>query len=362
MEVRLEIYTKTVAGGYDSIPKTFKNDEIISINIDKRIFEVGTCNVLLDNTARDKKIHDIINTSGLGYTDNHNMIKLYINDEIAFTGVIKEYKFDENNNTYCFSADDMIYKIFKTIDCTPYLTYKNTTAKQIIKSIFNHAGIYEVNFADDISDYYVKSIKIEYSNVYIDILDKFFNTMYARFSCNNDGSVDIVKAYPPYNGAPSIKYKLESKDFISSGQYDRSDNDIRNKVIVKASDIDVQAFECPYLVKHCNGEIFLDVIDEEMANTLEKKRNVALKYFRDKIRHSKKFSFTTVNGNLNRKIGDIARIVFNKSEGVKGWGMVNGISSNIQDGNWQDTLEIELLVSNSWINPKEVSGNYITKS
>ncbi|KEH98249.1 hypothetical protein [Clostridium massiliodielmoense] len=362
MKVRLEIYTKTTTGGYESTPTIITNDEIISINIDRRIFEIGTCSVVLDNTKRDKILHDYLNHYGLGYTDNYNMIKLYINNKTAFTGVIKEYKFDEDNNTYHFRADDMIYKIFRAIDCTPYLIYKNTTAKQIIKSIFNHAGINKVNFSNDIADYSVNQIRIEYNTMYVDVLEKFFNTMYARFYCNNDGSVDIVRAYPPYDGVPITKYKLESKDFISSGQYDRSDNNIRNKVVVKSGDADAQAFECPYLVKHCNGEIYLDVIDEELANTFEKKRNVALKYFRDKLRHSKRFSLTTVNGSLDRKIGDIARIVFNKSEGARGWGMLNGISSSIQDGNWQDTLEIELLVGDSWILPQKSSGNYIIKS
>lgn len=359
MKIRLEIYTKTTTGSYDSNAMVLKNDEIISINIDRRIFEIGTCSIVLDNTKRDKILHDFINHYGLGYTDNHNMIKLYINNEITFTGIIKEYKFDEDNNTYSFRACDMIYKVFKTIDATPYLTYSNTTSFNVIRQLFNHAGINKVNFSPDVIDYSIKKIKIEYNNMYVDVLDKFFNTMYARFSCNRDGSIDIVKAYPSYDGILIPKYKLDSRNFISTGQYDRNDNDLRNKVVVKASDTDIQAFECPYLVKHCNGEIYLDVIDEDLANTLEKKRNVALKYFRDKLRHSKRFSLTTVNGSLDRKIGDIARIEFSKSEGAKGWGMLNGISTSIQDGIWKDTLELELLVADKWVLPIPVDGNYI---
>lgn len=361
MEVRLELYKKTTTGAYDSTPKVLRNDEIIDIAINRRIFEISTCECTIDNTSRDKKLTDIVNETGLGYFDTHNKIKLYINNQIAFTGIIKEYKYDENNNTYFFRAEDMIYKIFRTIDATPYLTYKNTTAKQIIISLFNHAGINNVSFSSDITDYSVSSIKIEYNTMYIDVLNKFFDTMYARFNCNRDGSVSIVRAYPDYNGSPDTKYKLESLDFIQTGEYDRNENDIRNKLIVKASDTDVQAFICPYLVKHTNGEIYLDTADEDLANTLEKKKNVALKYFRDKLRHSKKFSITVVDGSLEREIGDIARIELNQSD-VKGWAMLNGISSSIQEGIWQDTLELELLVSDSWLTPVAVSGNYVIKN
>ncbi|MGY0372470.1 hypothetical protein [Clostridium sp. JNZ J1-5] len=363
MKVRLELYKKTTTGGYDDTPKVLKNDEIMSASIDRRIFEVGTCSCLIDNTSRDKKLTDIVNQTGLGYFDTHNMIKLYINAQVAFTGIIKEYKYDEDNNTYYFRAEDMIYKIFRTIDSTPYpyISFTNRSAKQIIQSLFEHAGINTVNFSTEIIDYAVNKVKIEYNTMYVDVLEKFFNTMYARFHCNRDGSVSIVKAFPAYDGTPTVEYKLESIDYISSGEYDRNENDIRNKVVVKASDTDVQAFECPYLVKHTNDEIYLDTIDEDLANTLDKKRNVALKYFRDKLRHSKRFSVTTVNGSLDREIGDIARIVLNQSD-VKGWAMVNGISTSIQDGKWQDTLELELLVADSWVMPVAVSGDYIIKN
>ncbi|MBU3155186.1 hypothetical protein [Clostridium estertheticum] len=361
MEIRIELYEKTITGGYYPTPKILRNDEIMNVNISRRIFELGTCSCLIDNTARDKNLTDIVNFTGLGFYDNHNQVKVYIDDEIAFIGVLKEYKYDEDNNTYYFRAEDMLYKIFRTIDATPCLTYENTTAKQIIINLFNHAGISDIKFSDEVADYDVKKIKVEYNNMYIDVLNKFFDIMYARFNCNRDGSVDIVKAFPAYDGLPTIKYKLESVDFISAGEYDRNENDIRNKLIVKANDTDVQAFECPYLVQHANGEIYLDVIDEDLANTLQKKRNVALKYFRDKLRHSKKFGITTIDGNLTRDVGDITRIVLNQSK-VQAWAMVNGIDTSIQDGIWQDTLELEILVADKWIEPLPVGGDYIIKN
>src|SRR3712207_9558786 len=77
VKVRLEIYTKTTTGRYEITPIIITNDEIISINIDRRIFEIGTCSVVIDNTKKDKILHDYLNHYGLGYTDNHNMIKLY---------------------------------------------------------------------------------------------------------------------------------------------------------------------------------------------------------------------------------------------------------------------------------------------
>lgn len=364
MKVRVELYKKNTMGGYDPIPKiienTEENDDIINFNIDRRIFEISTLDCLIDNTKRDKTLIDVVHTE-LGYFDNHNIVKLYIDDKIAFTGVLKDYKYDEDKNTYFFRAEDMVYKIFKTIDCTPYLIYQNTTAFAVIRDLFNHAGINIIKFSDEVTDYPIKKIKIEYNNTYVDVLDKFFSVMYARFKCNRDGSVDIVRAYPPYDGVPITKYKFESVDFITNGGYDRTESNIRNKLVVKASDKDIQAFICPYLLKHCNNEVYLDVAEEELADTLEKKKNVALKYFRDKLRHSKRFSLTVVDGNLNREIGDIARIVLNQSD-VKGWAMVNGITTNIQDGIWQDTLELELLVADKWIIPQAVEGNYITTS
>ncbi|APC41053.1 hypothetical protein [Clostridium estertheticum] len=360
MEIRIELYEKTITGGYYATPRILRNDEIMNINISRRIFELGTCSCLIDNTARDKNLTDIVNFTGLGFYDNHNQVKVYIDDEIAFIGVLKEYKYDEDNNTYYFRAEDMLYKIFRTIDATPSLIYENTTAKQVIIHLFKNAGISDVRFSDEVVDYDVKKIKVEYNNTYVDVLDKFFNVMYARFNCNRDGSVDIVKAFKNYDGTPIIKYKLESMDFISTGEYSRNENDIRNKVIVKANDSDVQAFVCPYLVDHMNNEIYLDVIDEDLANTLEKKRNVARRYFRDKLRHAKKFSLTTIDGSLDRDVGDMTRIFMNQNK-VQGWAIVNGINTSIQDGIWQDTLEIEVVVGDKWIEPLAVGGNYIIK-
>ncbi|MCD3254342.1 hypothetical protein [Clostridium botulinum] len=334
-------------------------DDVVSVHINKSIFQVSTLEVKLDNTEQNKVLLDFINKE-ISEFDNFNLVKLFIDEQISFVGVTCEYKYNETENTYAFKAQDFIYKLFRNIDCTPFLTFWKSSSHQAIKALFYHAGFNKnsISIDSDLIDYPISKIQMEYTSTYMDVLEKIFNTMYARFHVNKDGSIRITKAYPPYNGTPTVTEDINSINLISDGNYTRTETDIKNKLVVKASDTDIQAFQCPYLVDHCNSEIFMDTVEEQLANTEQKKKNVALRYFRDKLRHSKKFSVALVNGNLNREIGNIVRITMNQSN-VKGWAMINSIKTSIENGEWKDALELELLVADTWLVPKPVVGNYI---
>ena len=357
METKVEFYKKTTTGSYDLSPTTLDKNDIMKIDISRRIFEINTANVSIDNTDKKKELKDVVHED-IGAYDNYTKVKIYFDDDIAFVGVIKEYKYDEDNNIYSFRAEDWTYKIMKTIDCTPQIRYKNTTAFAVIRSLFKHAGIEgEIYISPELKDYPINAWKVEYNSVYADILEKIFKTLYARFTCTKKGDFEIVRCYPAYDGLPDIEYNLESIDFITAGDYERNESDMRNKLVVKSTDKDAQAYVCPYLIKHSNGEVFIDSVDEELADTIEKKYNLSLKYFRDKLRHSKKFSITIVDGKYARDVGDIVRVELNQND-VKAYTMLNGITNTVEKGNWHDILELELLVADSWMSPQKVAGNY----
>ncbi|MCB2300400.1 hypothetical protein [Clostridium tagluense] len=357
METRVEFYKKTTIGGYDLSPIILSENDIMKVDIARRIFEISTANVTIDNTDKKKELKDIVHAD-IGAYDNYTKVKIFFDKDIAFVGVIKEYKYDEDNNIYSFRAEDWTYKIMKTIDCTPHIIFKDTTAFAVIRFLFKHAGIEEeIYISPALKDYPIKSWKIEYNSVYTDILEKIFKTLYARFNCAKKGSFEIIRCYPAYDGLPIVKYKVESIDFITSGEYERNESDMRNKLVVKSNDKDAQAFVCPYLLKHCNGEVFIDSVDEELADTPEKKYNLSLKYFREKLRRSKKFSLNLVDGKYDRDVGDIVRGFLNQSD-VQGYTMLNGITTSVDKSDWHDVLEMELLVADSWIFPVKVDGNY----
>ncbi|KEI12797.1 hypothetical protein [Clostridium novyi] len=357
MDIKIKFYKKNLKGNYDNSFTILGTNDLMTVKISRRIFEINNANVLIDNTDKFKQLYDIVHND-IGCFDNYNKVKIFFDDELAFVGIIKNYKYDEDRNTFYLQAADFTYKLMRHIDCQPQIIFKNTTAFNVIRELFKHAGIDKVAISDELKDYKIeKEWKVTYENIYVDVLEKIFKTLYARFNCKRDGSFEIVRCYPAYDKAPICDHKFESIDLISSGEYERNESDIQNKLIVKSNDKDAQAFICPYLLKHCNNEIFLDSTQEELADTYEKKWNLALKYFRDKLRHSKKFTITTVNGDLKRDIGNIVRVVLNQSN-VKGWAMINGITSNIEPGNYYDEIELELLVADFWVKPEKSQGNY----
>ncbi|WP_231277399.1 hypothetical protein [Clostridium botulinum] len=376
MQIRVELYTKDMKGKYKEKPLILSNydsefadnQDIISTNINRGIFQVSTMDLQIDNISQDKQLKDVLTNflnkseaEELSPYDNFNQVLLYINNDIAFVGVTKDYAYNESSKTLNIKSQDMSYKLYRRIDCCPHILFKNTDAHTVIKDLCVHAGFERkaININPDIINYPIKQMKVEYTSTYMDILDKILKTIYGRLMFYKDGTIAVVRCYPEYKDkAPYTRETVRYDDLIMDGSYTRTETDIINKVVIKSSDKSAQAFISPYLLKHCNGEIFLDSVDEQLADTADKKQNVALRYFRDKLRHSKKFSIALVNGDLQRSIGDVLRVELNEN-GAKGWAMVNSIKTSIQDGEWKDSLELELLVADTWIRPVAVGGSYI---
>ena len=141
MDYRVEIYKKNTG------EKTEFKRTVLSLSIDRRLnMQTATANVVIDNGNNV----DLFNfASGDGIIDNYNPIKIYIDNKIQFTGIIKSYNVNENNKTIEISCSDINTKILKAIDDgNPYVIYNNIKATDMIKDLVSWAGI--ENFKIDI--------------------------------------------------------------------------------------------------------------------------------------------------------------------------------------------------------------------
>ncbi|WMJ80973.1 hypothetical protein RBU49_01600 [Clostridium sp. MB40-C1] len=378
MDFRIEFYKKTGGNNVYSEPVILGKNDVISINIDRRLYNTGVCSVSLNNTSNKiYQVYDLNPEKETSPYDNHSLIKVYIENKIQFVGIIRSYRYLEESNTFEFEAHDYSYKLMKNIDTktSAYLTFTNMKALDIVKSLILHSGVKNVEISKEMraKDYLIKKMEVEYNSVYSNVIDKIINPMYGRFRCKKDGTIVIENAYPIYNSGDDIgdyNFKVSTKSHsfkknligLSDGNYTRDSTSLCNKLVVRGSkgETDYKVFECPYLKEYLNGEIFIDEIQEELAVTTEQKRNAVNKHFRSLMRKAKTFDFTTVKGNPDLEIGNVIRVEMANSK-IQGSTLLNGITTNITEGNYTNTLETEILVNDDWFFGVEVGGNYTRK-
>lgn len=362
MDCKINVYKR--AGDTSVIQEPIEiRKTIMSINIDRRLNNVGQADVVLDNT---KNLYEFKNddSEDIAIIDNGNMIRIYINDKTQFTGIIRSYDYNEDNNTVSFTALDFSYRLTKNIDpvSSAYLIYENMPISEVITELIHHARINDIIINDSIlaKDYTIQKMKVEYNTVYGDVLEKLLNPLYARYRCNKDGVIVIEDAYPPYNSGDSegdYTWKFDTSKNASSGDYKRDTTGLVNRLIVRAGN-EYSIFECPYLKKYLNGEIFLNEIQEDLAYTNELRKNAASKYFREIMRKAKTFNTVPVSGNPDLEIGDVVRINYPNNK-IEGSSLLTGYSTSISDEGYTNNIETDILVDDAFIFGEEAAGTYI---
>lgn len=354
MDYRVEIYKKNTG------EKTEFKRTVLSLSIDRRLnMQTATANVVIDNGNNV----DLFNfASGDGIIDNYNPIKIYIDNKIQFTGIIKSYNVNENNKTIEISCSDINTKILKAIDDgNPYVIYNNIKATDMIKDLVYRAGIGSVVIDIDTSkDYIIKNLKIQYDTQISDVIDEALGTLEARARILKDGTFKVEKLYPDYKSSDvknNINYDWYYEDFIkiSSASGKRNTETLYNRVLVRYNEKTYNVFEEPRMIEYLGGEKKFKEINSPLADTLEKRQIVANRFFLDSWRENTNLDAVGTKGNPNLDLGQIIRL---KLDNILGHYMTTGIKTDItSDGNYIDQISFDGMRENKNIAVIS-SGNY----
>ncbi|WP_315114562.1 hypothetical protein [uncultured Clostridium sp.] len=357
MDYRVEIYKKNTG------EKTEFKRTVLSLSIDRRLsMQTATANVAIDNGNNI----DLFNfgSSG-GIIDNYNTVKIYIDNKIQFTGIIKNYSINEDNKTIEISCSDMNVKLLKAIDDgQPYIIYKNIKASNMIIDLAHRAGIDDVVIdIDATKDYIVKNLKIQYDTQISDVIDEALATLEARARILKDGTFKVEKLYPSYKASDvenNINYNWYYDNFIkiSSASGKRNTETLYNRVLVRYDVKNYTIFEEPKMIEYLGGEKRFKEVDSPLSDTLDKRQIVANRFLLDSWRENTNLDVVGTKGNADLDLGQIVRL---KLDNILGHYMVTGIRTELtSDGNYIDQIVLDGMRENTNI-AQLSTGNYTIK-
>ncbi|ARC85638.1 hypothetical protein U732_1128 [Clostridium argentinense CDC 2741] len=357
MDYRVEIYKKNTG------EKTEFKRTVLSLSIDRRLnMQTATANVIIDNGNNV----DLFNfASGEGIIDNYNTVKIYIDNKIQFTGIIKNYNVNEDNRTIEISCSDINTKVLKAIDDgNPYVTYNSIKSTDMIKDLVHRAGIGSVVIdIDTTKDYIIKNLKIQYDTQISDVIDEALATLEARARILKDGTFKVEKLYPHYKASDvenNINYNWYYEDFIkiSSASGKRNTETLYNRVLVRYNEKTYNVFEEPRMIEYLGGEKRFKEVDSPLSDTLDKRQIVANRFFLDNWRENTNLDVVGTKGNPNLDLGQIVRL---KLDNILGHYMITGIKTELTaDGNYIDQISFDGMRESKNI-AKLSDGNYTLK-
>ena len=344
--------------------KTTLHKIILNINMDRRI-DMQTANATV--TVQDVK-SKVPNLYNFGYTDgiiaNGNNIRIYINNIVQFTGIIRNFEIDDEAKTVNINCHDIGCKILRPIDGgVPYHVFDNITATQLISNMAIKAGLGTPKF-DIISsnNYTIKDLKMQYDVQMSDIIDEALKTLEARARVLKDGTYKVEKLYPDYKSSDvknNINYNWHYEDFIKIGKANRKrgSETLYNRVLVRHANNKYNVFEDPDMVNYLGYKNFKE-IDSPLGDTLAKRQKVASRFFLDCWRENSNVDIVATKGNPNLDLGQIIRI---KISEMIGHYMVTGIRTELtNEGNYTDQIALDGMRENANI-AKLSNGNYTLK-
>ncbi|EKS4343210.1 hypothetical protein [Clostridium sporogenes] len=273
-----------------------------------------------------------------GIIDNFAQVKIYIEDVLQFTGVIKKYDYNTLDKTIEMTCHDMYYRMLNL--CDKELKFYNKTAADIISTVVSDAKCSFQRSGGN--NYTVSKLECEIGTMYNDIIGNLVETMYARIRANKNGAIILEEQYPAYNEsnheANHHDYVLSVDTNLSSETASRDSSLMRNILKICCND-KYSIFESKAMTSYLNGERWVDIIDNPLASTPLLKQKVAGYKFLDMWRESTSLNVVPVAGIPNIDLGQVVKLVNNQRG--NGWYLIVGISTEINADTYLDTLQLQ---------------------
>ncbi|MBM7869295.1 hypothetical protein JOC70_000764 [Clostridium pascui] len=344
MSYKLEVIKKTNGEKY-----TFKR-LFLSANVDRRI-DMGATQATfrISNTAPIK----LTDFGGIdGILDNSNRVNFYWNDELQFTGIIKNYNIKASEEVIEVIARDDYSKLLRAIDpCTPYLIYKDVMASSMVEDLCKRAGLKVEIKMDEIQDYKIeKEMKIKYDTQFSDIIEEAITTMEAKGVMTKDGTLVVCKPYPYYLASDvsnNIRYDWYYEDFrkIADADSKRSIDTMYPRLLVRYNEKIYNVYEEVKMRLYLGGENRFTEVETVLADTEIKRRRIANKQFLDMWRKNTNLDIIATKANPKLKLRDVIRTKI--KDDYLGHYMVVGINTSFSQDNVSDQIALEGMRENT---------------
>jgi hypothetical protein len=282
-----------------------------------------------------------------GIIDNFARIEIWFDDTIEFTGVIKKYKYNEDDKTITLTCHDMFYRLLNA--CDGDIKYGATTAVNVISDLVHRAGLTFTKVGG--TDYNISNLKIEDGTVFMDVIQNFIETMHAVVRCSKSGIIYLEDQYPAYieGGGDNnhFDWTYRDRENVSEDNAGRDATLMKNilKITcpVKINNkeyIAFDKFEDTDMTTYLNDEKWYDIIDNPLANTQAKRKAVAGWQFLECWRNSTSLTIMNTNGNKSIDIGQVVKLI--RGTAVPGYYLVVGVDTEVSaDNGYIDTLQLQ---------------------
>lgn len=334
---RVEFYKKNGYRAFEEgdANKVILEHSLISVKINRSL-DTPTAEATI--TAQYENLPTAIFAGGTqGIIDNFAQVKIYIDDVIQFTGVMKNYDYNTLDKTIEMTCHDMYYRMLNL--CDKEVKFYNKTAADIISTVVSDA---KCNFyRSGGTNYTVSKLECEIGTMYNDIITNLVETMYARVRARKDGTIVLEEQYPLYDESNHelypYDYTITTSD-LSSETASRNANLLRNILKICCND-EYSIFESKTMTSYLNGEKWVDIIDNPLATTQELKQKAAGHKFLDMWRGSTALNILPVKGTPNIDLGQVIKIVSN--DRGNGWYLIIGINTEVSANTYTDTLQLQ---------------------
>lgn len=352
------IFRQNKDKGYENFP--FVIPEVTRISVDRRWsmaademeIEMANINGYYSPDYSPSKQYKNVNSLPLsGYKDvihayNKITCDLGYGGELIrmFTGQLQNIDIVESPPSIKFNSLNEYRKLLKPVDPKnkKKLLYENETVFNIVKDLCSMAGIDELLFDNESvngQDFTIEKVKFTIGMDYSEAIKKLLSIMNHRITGGRYGGLQILKN-EIYTQRDFHNWDFDDFVNLSEGTYKIDTSVIRNRVIIQ-SDNGWQAFEDPFLVDYCNGEIISSGLEVPWAETIEQKWAVADNYFLTMRRKLRRIT-VAVCGNPAMDIGDLVKMRMLTSTANSKY-MIVAIQSDYSEKGYIDQVDLEYV-------------------
>lgn len=345
-----------------------------SITLDRRFtLNCDSMNIVFENIggqlspdyATWKKYNKIDKLPQSGYRNvidpfNEIIVNLGYGDELRrmFTGEIDSINIQESPATISIDCRNKMKRLKKPIDpiLKRSLVYKDQAALKILKDLFQKAGVntYAIDFTTiGDKDFTINKAEFEIGMEYMEAISTILDTLNHRIYADRFGNIIVEKR--TVNTQKSF-HVFEVSDYVNmtQGNYAIDSSVIRNRVIIQSQN-SWKAYEDPFLIDYCNGEIISSGLEVPWADTDEQKLAVADSYFMEMRRKLRRINVGII-GNPTLDVGDLVKMEALVSTAVAKY-VITGISTNFNSGGYVDVLDLEFVTDGAHV-AVEARGDY----
>lgn len=182
-----------------------------------------TCNIECVSTTL--ALGDSISVD-MGYADNH---------DVVFTGIVKKINNSRPNNTIKITCFDNLIKtndyFMVSIDPEVPFSRTNIDARDLVEDLLNEASI--VSFVSDPVNFIFTEPSFNLVSV-ADAINQINGIIAWHIWCDEDGIIHYAdrRPYVMAGDSPTFTFTTGSSGNIITNEYNRSEENLRNKVVV----------------------------------------------------------------------------------------------------------------------------------